>query len=67
MALVATVRWWCDDREAGTMRRILRAVGAVGGALAVMLVVIAPAASAGGLSGLKTFVGPADDAFFVDL
>ena len=49
------------------MRRILRALAAVGGALAIMLVVIAPAASASGLSGIKTFVGPADDPFFVDL
>ena len=67
MPLVATIRWSRDDREAGTMRRILRAIGAVGGALAIVLVVLAPAAPASARGGGKTFVGPVDDAFFVDL
>jgi hypothetical protein len=46
------------------MRSIL---GVIGVTLAAGLVMTAPAASATNRGGGKTFVGPADDAFFVDL
>jgi Domain of unknown function (DUF4331) len=46
------------------MRRIL---GVIGVALAAGLVMSASAASASTRGGGKSFVGPADDPFFVDL
>jgi hypothetical protein len=46
------------------MRRIL---GVIGVTLAAGLVMTASAASATNRGGGKAFVGPADDAFFVDL
>jgi hypothetical protein len=46
------------------MRRILAVIGVT---LATGLVMTASPASATNRGGGKTFVGPADDAFFVDL
>jgi hypothetical protein len=46
------------------VRRILRKIGVTLAILAVMAVAVAPGtASAGG----KTFIGPANDSFFIDL
>jgi hypothetical protein len=51
--------------ETADMGRILAAI--IGAALAMTLVMSAPAASAGVPGGGKSFVGPVDDPFFVDL
>ena len=49
------------------MRRIIGIIGATLAIVVVMATSTAPAGASPLPGGSKTFVGPADDAFFVDL